>query len=30
LAGIDRGGRQKFGGIVWRDWEKLKSLPGIR
>jgi hypothetical protein len=30
LAGVDRGGRQKFGGILWCDWERVRPIPGIR
>lgn len=30
LAGVDRGGRQKFGGILWCDWERFKPIPGVR
>lgn len=30
LAGIDRGGSQKTGGILWCDWEQFRPIPGIR
>ncbi len=30
LAGVDRGGSQKSGGILWCDWERFKPIPGIR
>ncbi len=29
LAGVDRGGPQKVGGILWCDWERFKPIPGI-
>lgn len=30
LAGVDRGGLQKFGGILWCDWQELKPIPSVR
>jgi hypothetical protein len=30
LAGVDRGGPQRVGGILWCDWERFKPIPGIR
>lgn len=30
LAGVDRGGSQKFGGILWCDWQELKPIPSVR
>ncbi len=29
LAGVDRGGPQRVGGILWCDWERFKPIPGI-
>jgi hypothetical protein len=30
LAGTDRGGPQRVGGILWCDWERFRLIPGIR
>lgn len=30
LAGMDRGGSQRTGGILWCDWGRFKPIPGIR
>ena len=30
LAGRDRGGPQKVGGIPWCDWNRFSPVPGIR
>jgi len=30
LAGVDRGGPQKFGGLLWCDWERFKPIQGVR
>jgi hypothetical protein len=30
LAGQERGGPQRVGGIIWCDWKRFRPIPGIR
>jgi hypothetical protein len=29
LAGMDRGGSERYGGILWCDWRSFEPVPGV-